>query len=155
MENIRPTYDELFTQLQTAQRELSDTKIMLDRVNSIGERNAHRLNEALKTIRQLIVAAKEDNEDFIKDHKHSIAQLVSLGMNDFTKQITISASWIVTLDVVAVVPEDYDEEDLELYIEEDAETLFSGTFFDDSRVESDSFDSTVELRSWNVYTDEN
>lgn len=156
MENTnQPTYDELFTQLQATQRELSDTKVMLERVNSIGERNSHRLRQSLITIRQLIVAAREDNKDFVYEHRQSIDQLVSFGMEDFTKKMTITASWIVTLDVEATVPEDYEEDDIELYIEEDIDRLFTGSFFDDSRVESDNFDSSVELRSWNVKVEGN
>lgn len=146
---------DLFQQLQTAQRELSDTKVVLDRVNSIGERNAHRLREALKTARQLISDANDDNSRFIKDHKDAIRQLVGFGMDDFTKKLTISASWIVTLDIEAIVPMDFTEDDIEINMEEDIDELFSGEFMDDPNVESDSFDCSVECRTFNVHMEEN
>ena len=153
--NNTPNYaDELFQQLQTAQRDLSDKQVMLDRVSAIAERNAHKLREALKTARQLISDAQDDNDRFIKHHKDAIQQLVSFGMDDFTKKVNVTASWLVTLEVQATVPLDFDEDDLEIYIEEDFDTLFSGSFFDDDNVDSESCESTVELRSWNVYTEE-
>jgi hypothetical protein len=153
--NETPNYAELFQQLQKTQRDLSDTKAILERVNIIGERNAHRLREALKTARQLISDANESDSRFIKDHKEDIRQLVSFGMDDFTKKLTIHASWVVTLDIEAVVPMDFSEDDIEINMEEDIDTLFSGSYMEDPDIESDSFDSSVDCRTFNVHMEGN
>lgn len=153
--NQTPNYAELFQQLQKTQRDLSDKQVILDRVSGIGERNALRLREALKTARQLISDAQDDNHRFIKDHKEDIRQLVSFGMDDFTKKLTIHASWVVTLDIEAVVPMDFSEDDIEINMEEDIDELFSGAFMEDPSVESDSFDCSVDCRTFNVHMEGN
>lgn len=152
---LKGANEELFEKLQQAQRDLSDKTVILDRINAIAERNAHRLRETLKTARQLISDANDDNNRFIKDHKDAISQLVGFGMDDFTKKLTISASWVVTLDIEAIVPMDFTEDDIEINMEEDIDELFSGEFMDDPNVESDSFDCSVECRTFNVRMEEN
>jgi hypothetical protein len=154
MENNQNNAD-LFQQLEQAKRDLSDKQVILDRVNAIGERNAHKLREALKTARHLIIEANISDDHFIKDHKDDIRQLVSLGMDDFTKKLTIRASWLVTLEVEAVVPMDFTEDDVEINMEEDIDKLFSGEFMEDPNIESDSFDCSVDCRSFNVHMEEN
>lgn len=154
MQNTAPTYADLFQQLQKTQRELSDKQITLDRVSAIGERNARHLREALVTTRRLINAATEYVPSFISDHEDDIRGLVSLGMEGFNKTITVKARWVVTLDVKAEVPYDYDKDNIEIYMKEDVDDLFEGSFIDDSEVESDSFDVGVELTMMNIHEEE-
>lgn len=154
MQNSAPTYADLFQQLQKTQRELSDKQITLDRVSAIGERNARHLREALETARRLISDANEDNSSFIGEHEDDINSLVALGMEGFNKTITVKARWVVTLDVKAEVPYDYDKDNIEIYMKEDIDDLFEGSFINDSDVESDSFDVGVELTMMNIYEEE-
>lgn len=150
MENNNPTYEQLFEQLQTAQRDLADTKVMMERVNSIGERNAHRLREALKTARQLLVDAREIDDSFIKDHYDEVRQLVSFGMDDFTKKVNVFMQWTVTLTVEAEVPEDYDEDTIDIYMKDDVDDIIGGSFGEDSDVLDGDWELNVECRTMEV-----
>jgi sugar-specific transcriptional regulator TrmB len=145
---------ELESRIRELEKELSDRQVTLDKVNAIGERNAHRLREALKTTRQLICDAREEDRNFVSDHREAIAQLVSFGMNDFTKTVSVRASWTVVLSVDAVVPDDYTEDDVDILMKEDIDDIMEGAFFDDPKVESDSFDLVVDCRSFNVHIEE-
>ena len=145
-----PTYRELFEQLQTAQRDLTDKQVILDRVGGIAERNSNRLREALKTARQLIVLAKDNDDRFITDNQDSINQLVSFGMKPFTKRVKVEVSWRVHLEVEAEVPEDFDEEAIEIYMKEDVDEIIDGSFANDDMALDSSWNLDVETYSYNV-----
>ncbi len=144
-------------ELKSNNRELTqrvmDTQAMLDRVSAIGERNTSRLNEALKLARTLIVQAKTNDDCFITDNRHVVDQLVSLGMESFTKKVNIHMSWVVNLTVEAEVEDDFDEDSIDIHMVEEIDSLFGGDALDGDDVLNADWDVDVETRSMRVTVD--
>lgn len=149
MQAVEQHNKDLGEDITKLQLELSSKQVQLDRVSAIGERNASRLREALTTIRFLIGEARDNDERFVRDHRDSIDQLVSFGMEDFTKSITVNATFTVTLSTTAIVPDSFDEDDIEIGVREE-EDIFEGAWMDSPDIDVDEFSYEVETRSFRM-----
>lgn len=113
---------ELLRQLKTQDTEIQELNARLTNQVEGYEQEHRKMQRYAARNSGMLVAARELFEDIqengdLESYTNHIAAFVAFGMDPFTKVITMTSRYTVTVTAEFTVPEDFDESEIELEVE--------------------------------------